>query len=236
MNKTANIILGIICAATMNLANASAVTFFDGTFTNSNWTSSINISQGPFSSTSYSGTQVASGGNPGDYRLDTRTWGLGTQAQVFNLNSLAAYDPSKQGAISSIGFSEDIIGFGTNGSTYGDGLLLEQGGQLFVGAFVASPLGTNTWQNRSSIGLTAVDFTPFFGLSHPDFSMAGSPIMFGYARTNTIFGGVATVQDGIDNWSVTATTVPAIPEPETYVLMLAGLLTIGAVARRRTIV
>lgn len=87
MNKTANLVLGTICAAAMN--SASALTFFDGTFNDSDWTSSINISQGPFSSVSYTGTQVASGGNPGDYRLDTRTWGLGTQAQVFNLNSLA---------------------------------------------------------------------------------------------------------------------------------------------------
>lgn len=234
MNKTANIILGIICAATMNLVKASEITFFDGTFTNSDWTNSINISQGPFSSVSYSDTQVASGGNPGDYRLDTRTWGLGTQAQVYNLNSLAVYDPSKQGAIGSISFSEDIIGFGSNdGDTYGDGLLLEQGGQLFVGALVASSSGTNTWQSRSSIGLTAADFTPFFGVSHPDFSKEGGPIMFGYIRTNTNPGGIVTLQDGIDNWSVTVST---IPEPETYVLMLAGFLIIGTVARRHPII
>lgn len=112
---------------------------------------------------------------------------------------------------------------------------MEQGGQFFIAAFVASPFGTNAWQNRSSTGLTTADFSPFFVLSHPDFSATGGVIEFGYVRTNTITGAVGTVQDGIDNWSVNVTASPSgVPEPASVWLMgvgLAGLLGFGA--RRR---
>lgn len=38
---------------------------------------------------------------------------------------------------------------------------------------------------------------------------------------------------GLDNVSVTPGTVTAVPEPETYALMLAGLAVVGSIARRR---
>ncbi|MGZ5891619.1 MAG: FxDxF family PEP-CTERM protein, partial [Caldimonas sp.] len=38
---------------------------------------------------------------------------------------------------------------------------------------------------------------------------------------------------GLDNVTVTPGVVGAVPEPETYALMLAGLAAIGSLARRR---
>ncbi len=46
-------------------------------------------------------------------------------------------------------------------------------------------------------------------------------------------GQALTAQAGSYTLSITATPVAAIPEPETYALMLAGLAFVGAVARRR---
>jgi PEP-CTERM motif len=40
---------------------------------------------------------------------------------------------------------------------------------------------------------------------------------------------------GLDNVTVTPGTVGAVPEPETYALMLAGLAVVGSMARRRSV-
>jgi hypothetical protein len=90
-------------------STAIAVTFSDGTFNDADWTSSLQVLEGPFSSVSHTETQVASGGNPDAYRLNIREWGFGTRAAVYNLNSLAVYDPSTQGAIASVNFLKTAI-------------------------------------------------------------------------------------------------------------------------------
>ncbi|HEY9239791.1 MAG TPA: PEP-CTERM sorting domain-containing protein [Burkholderiaceae bacterium] len=49
--------------------------------------------------------------------------------------------------------------------------------------------------------------------------------------TNIGFGGNGNL--GLSHFTVYGSTVPAVPEPETYALMLAGLGAMGFIARRR---
>jgi VCBS repeat-containing protein len=175
------------------------INFFDGTFNNSDWTRTFEIKVGPFSSVQETAQQITTGGNPDSYRFMTHTWGEGTQVFVYHLEDTAIYNPFIQGAIDFINYSADVIQFNPIG-IYGDGLLIEQNGRLFVSAFTG--VGNTLWQAKSFPNLTAFNFSALDGGSVLDFSNQGSPIKFGYIRTNTINGGVGTVQHGIDNWNV----------------------------------
>jgi hypothetical protein len=207
-----------IMAAGLLCTHAEALTtFFDDTFNDSDWTRFAEHQSGPlfFEETA---EQRTSGGNPGAYRHMTHYWGSGTQVFVFHLNNNAIYDPSAQGAIVSINYSADIIGFyySPNFGVFGDGILIEQDGRLFRTVTQGNPFN-NLWQTKSFTGLTADNFTALDDLvSHPDFSSAGSPIKFGYIRANTIFTTPATLSHGIDNWSVTISTVPIKQEILNY--------------------
>ena len=46
-------------------------------------------------------------------------------------------------------------------------------------------------------------------------------------------GGNYAENDGFEEWAVRTPVTPAVPEPETYALMLAGLGVVGFMARRR---
>ncbi len=149
---------------------------------------------------------------------------------VYNLSNFV-YNPSTQGAIESIDFSYSAIGFGSGGFL-GDGLLLEQDGKLFAGAFTGLPY-TNTWQTKSVSNVTAFPSLAFDG-SIPDLSASGSPIRFGYFRTSTQSGGFFTTRNGIDNYSVTVNQVPIpVPVPEPSTILGLGVLGLGAFCNRQ---
>lgn len=188
---------------------AATVSFFDGTFNDSDWTLSSELRNGPDNFV-ITEEQVLSGGDPGSYRKLNFTWGNGTALFVYNLSDFI-YDPSTQGAIETIDYSYSTIGFGSGGS-YGDALLIEQDGKLFSGAFTGEPYA-NTWRVKSAFDLTSFDFASFdFDGSKPDFSELGTPIRFGYIRSSTQNGPVGTTMNGIDNWSV---EIQVVPEPLT---------------------
>jgi hypothetical protein len=211
------------------IAEAATVKFFDGTFNDSDWTKAFQATGSPSSETA---EPSLSGGNPDAFRLTTHTWGNGTQGVVYHFNNRAVYDPSTQGAIASIDYSADVIGLNTFSGVFGDGLLLEQDGRLFISAFTAVRYPSQ-WQTKSVSGLTSDGFLPLDGDAAPDFSIQGAAITFGYIRTNTISGSTTTIRHGIDNWSVNVTTVSAtsVPEPSS----ILGLLAIGFAAARSAI-
>jgi hypothetical protein len=206
------------------IAEAATFNYFDGTFNDSDWTKAF---QAMGSSSLETAEQRLSGGNPNSLRFMTHTWGGGVQGVVYHLSNTAVYNPSTQGAIESIDYSADVIGFNNSPGVFGDGLLLQQDGRLFISAFTAVRF-PSSWQTKSVSGLTSDGFLPLDGGAVPDFSAQGAAIAFGYIRTNTIFGSVTTIRHGIDNWSVNVTTVSAtsVPEPN-FVIALLALASFG---------
>lgn len=103
-------------------------------------------------------------------------------------------------------------------------LTSSNGGTLLSsGNFFADPLNyvDSAWNFTNVAGLQNIPY-------------AGTTFDYRVRAAGTGWSGGADESWGLDNFRVTLTTpVAAIPEPETYALMLAGLGALGFVARRR---
>jgi Protein of unknown function (DUF642)/PEP-CTERM motif len=122
----------------------------------------------------------------------------------------------------------------TAGATYT--LSFDLGGSNFWGrpdALIASAAGTSATFTTGPASTT----TPNNDWYHESMTFTAT----GATTTLTLQGSVGFNYIGLDNVSVallsgpgpTPDPVPAIPEPSTWALMLAGLAAIGTVARRR---
>ena len=114
-----------------------------------------------------------------------------------------------------------VVGSGLFVDTYT--FTLDNPGMVFGGAFANFVQGFQVELFGAGFTSFGVDATPTDGFSFEGLS-AGS-----YALQ---FAGVSTSAAGVYGGAVSATTAP-IPEPETYAMLLAGLLFVGFVARRR---
>lgn len=95
-------------------------------------------------------------------------------------------------------------------------------------------LDNNTWSNFSNV-LQFLDSTghaiagtdvPYGSLNQPGFTLASSGPVYGVSSVLLSFGS-----RNFDNLQVT--TMAAVPEPESWVLMAASMATLGLVMRRR---
>ena len=125
-----------------------------------------------------------------------------TQITVLHVFTGGGWDPSTDGALASVDYSEDQIEFEPpfEGAAIGALFVIVQDGTTYNTSINENNAYSNTsWQTTSVDGLTPADFSPAPG---PDFSAGGAPMTFGYLRSNTNRGTEITTQHGIDNWTV----------------------------------
>jgi hypothetical protein len=203
-------VLAALAFASSAPAIAQSTTFFDGDFT-SDWTYfQIPAGNGGSGSMAVQG----GGGNPGTYVVaSTQVAGGCAAIYAFAFKTSATYNPASAGALPGVSYSEDaklIDGFGSGQAT---GPAILQGGRVYV--LPGFPTGTDTnWHRMVAGGLSASSFIEVLGGpcpdysdpgSHPDFSVAGAPMTFGYFRANSQIEPFPSysITAAIDNWSVT---------------------------------
>ncbi len=219
-----------------------AATFSDQTFNLADYTITKNLQIGTATV-----SQTLTGGNPGsammvDYVTPAGPPAMNEIGSVFYLNNSFIYNPGSSGTLSTVTFSIDknVNLVPSPGSNFGNGqsFLINQGGNYYVDA-VALASTQNVYLTGTLVA-TASDFSlitdPSSGAvdstSHPSF--AAGILEFGF-RNGFIYDPQTAVEATVleDNFNVTLTpSVAAVPEPETYAMMLAGLGFLGWRARR----
>lgn len=146
------------------------------------------------------------------------------------------------------GYTSGTLDFTLNGFKTLDGLTTKpawtdlftlslNGNQIGSGYFKLGGGGTSEWLGTGSVICTTCDLpqtntggkATFSGVVLANLWQGNNTISFSYTSPGNLGG------EGLKNesWSVTAASVTAVPEPETYAMMLAGLGLMGAIARRR---
>jgi hypothetical protein len=159
-------------------------------------------------------TLVPTGGNPGAFRQIQIIGG----ANVLSFSAYGTtYDPSTQGPITSLDYSEDhrliFCSFSCGGQLTGPAI--RQGGAIYINQLDFT--NSTSWKAAARSGLTATSFflqvpagtttiAPNFSM-RPDFSSSGGPIEFGFFRQTT---GSGERVAGIDNWSFTIHRIPTV--------------------------
>jgi hypothetical protein len=209
-------------------------TYQEGTFNDADWSIT---SQGVGNGGSASGAQVTSGGNPDDYRhvsltVNPAPGGSSTYSVELaaHLNSGSVYSPATQGAAGSMSISMDAILLQGSGDGLGEGIALQQDGQIY---YSADNLGHGlyitpdfSWTNHQLTGLHAADFFtaadwPYATVgAKPDFSSSGHSITLGFYTSGATNGGSYTESGGVDNWAL---TVSPVPEPGCMVILCCAL-------------
>lgn len=221
----------VMTTALPHAAMAQTIMISDGVFAPSDWTL-LQIDVGGNGSFT-TANQVLTGGNPNEHRRVFTSVAANANDAVWGLHiyTPASYDPSIQGAVTSVCYSEDAILFAGGGSGQATGMVIEQASRYYVGPAHVTPFAL--WTAVADPVLLTSNFREIdlstgvlnFG-SNPDFSAAGSAMSFGFFRANSTNGGAYTRDGGIDNWSVCVVPAPGC-------LALLGLGGALAIRRRR---
>ena len=227
-------IIGATCACLAVVAfNSSAAIVADTEFSDTDWLSAKALDTTAGSLASSTSIQQISGGNPGAYRETIHDWQVtvdGVQIRFAHLFTPMSYDMSVQGAINSLVFEMDAkVDSAPQVNAIGFRFLVEQDGIFYESNTDGVILVGTSWNSINEI-LTATDFVAIGGANNPDFSIAGSPIRFGYVTGNGGSNTGRTLQavGGVDNWSVSF-----VPIPATVWLFGSGLLGLIGFARRK---
>jgi sugar lactone lactonase YvrE len=201
----------------------AAATFSDRDFPSSNWTSLI--VRDPQGDSSFASTTQPGGGNPGAFRQTIQTIPGGSRSLIVDhVYSAAQYVPRDSGAIAAISVEFDLrfISGSAGTSVVNHQLVLVQEGTHYnalKSAAIATGPGNGapgSWATFRTADLKAADFTRLSGRGplSPDFSRGAAPIQFGYLNLNATSDAGIVTTSGIDNWLVTATSVPLPPAGE----------------------
>ncbi len=195
----------------------SATSISDGLFNASSWRATLLESTG---GANHSVQQALTGGNPDQYRFMTHNFSGAGNLVVFHEYLDASYNPSLEGAINSITYSEDRIFFNPpfSGAAIGAAAAIMQDGKVFFGP--SSTYTSTSWTTLEQDSLTMLDFVANDS-TNPDFLETGSEIIFGYARSNSTGGFTGQTRHGIDNWLV---TINPVPVPAAVWLFGSGLV------------
>ncbi len=222
MVKPRSDVASIACVAALIASPALGVTYSDGIFDPINWQSALSGFNGN-SGTFASGQEFVTG-NPDEYFSvyhDLADAPNNEQSGIAVLHSFTAYtyDSAAEGAIAKINLSIDTK---RDDQSQRVRFAIIQGGLIYASdnahSFGADSLPTG-WQNTAYLDVLAQDFQlrlPDFSAdpsSHPDFSAAGEPMLFGFETSNSTgvgFGGYDTTVL-YDNFSVTLVPAPACP-------------------------
>jgi hypothetical protein len=146
----------------------------------------------------------ATGGNPGAYRHMEHTIPAMASLSVTHEYAAAHYDPSAEGAISGIDYSADRIEIDPPfaGAAIGARFAVFQDGVRYLANAVTTFTNTD-WELHELACLKPADFVAVNDRL-PDFSSSGSPLTFGFVRSNTNNNatGVLLTQSGVDNFRV----------------------------------
>lgn len=208
---------------------------------------SLNVSDYSISTYVQTGTVViantATDGNPGaaltvSYNIPAPAPFTSDRSSNVLVADTFTFDPNSEGSVYKIEFSIDkniSITPSNIGLANGQGFLIIQGGQFFLHAVSLSST-QGVFQTASFTSILASDFALFDPASgavdasvNPDFT-AGT-MQFGFTSSLFLPPGSPSVQARsiYDNFSVSI----SVPEPGTYVLMLAGMGALIAYRRRR---
>lgn len=234
------------CMSLVFAVPVEAATFVDATFNLSDYTITRSLQSGTATV-----SQAGSAGNPGSALLVTYVVPAAppftnTFGNVYFLNNTFTYDPANSGALSSISWSVDkevnIIRPANFGLFNAQTFVIFQAGNYYASAVSLS--STQGVFQAANVTTSMNDFSLVTDLAvgtlnstrHPSFS--DGVMEFGFRNGYGIGPQIAAEMQILqDNFSVTLTpAVAAIPEPKTYVLLLAGLgLLAWGVARPRHI-
>lgn len=180
-----------------------AQTYTDSTFNNSDWTSTTLPFPATATGASSTSAKDTGNGNPAPSRTTIHNIVPG-QIIVAHRNLTSTYDPSVQGAITSLSYSYDLRQYNPpQGAGFAYSILVFQDNTYYRSVPVDVVFGTS-WQAFSKSGLTAASFVKVSGDSpntNPDFSCKGTRIQFGYATANSS-SGTLSLRGGIDNWTI----------------------------------
>ncbi len=174
----------------------------DGDFAESDWL--VLTESGGSSFLIAAGTEAA-GGNPGAYRDLLMSLGSspGDAIVAGQLYLPFTWDPDADGPLETLAFACDFAAFDGNPTRLG--ALVEQDGVLYA-ATLATEAGDTDWASFSAGELRQADFAPLlpFQSGEPDFSLAGSPLRFGFATGQYAInaGGATSLHHGVDNWQL----------------------------------
>jgi len=205
--QLASVLVVAVMLGATTPAIAGTVAFLDGTFVPSDWEliHITDVMSGAFAQAS----QVTTGGNPDAYRLVHHELppappGGSIAVYAFHGKVDATFDPSTQGTLLAIDWQMDFRETAPPfpGAAMAFGPALRQGGIVY---FRYQAQSDTAWQTYSATGLTAADFVPYGGTSHPDFATSGGIIEFGFftanGSTDSYAGSIN--EAGFDNWSMT---------------------------------
>ncbi|MBS0190760.1 MAG: hypothetical protein U0573_02565 [Phycisphaerales bacterium] len=184
---------------------ASAQSFSDGTFFDSQWLSTKLIDTTPAADATWSGIR-GSGGNPDDCRTIAHNWQItpaGVSIAIAHLSKVTLWSPAAGPGIVGIQWSFDArCDSAPYVSAIGFGPLLRQNGRWFGVPGNAAIVGAG-WTALGGIA-SAAAWVEVGGTDHPDFSPGAPSLEVGFFTSNggsgTSLRNLATGR--VDNYSI----------------------------------